>query len=280
MLELKAASFYRVTATLLAIGQMVSTGTARSVKENEDGGSKVIFVKNPVVTKALLKDVDELKDNLNILGLRMVLKSAERLEKAISDQEGFAWETVGKLCDEIDNRLSDELSLTKLFVLNIKEQEYFSPHQPLFGSDVAVKFQTELAFEVDEAAKCLALARPTASVFHLMRSMEIGIRAVARCLGIADPVRPAERNWGAILKALKDGIDAKWPIPATRMAGDGALFEEFYASLEAVRNPWRNATMHVEKKYTDDEAEHIFVAVKGFMKKLASRCDENGDPKA
>jgi hypothetical protein len=38
--------------------------------------------------------------------------------------------------------------------------------------------------------------------------------------------------------------------------------------------------MHIEKKYTDDEAEHIFVAVKGFMKKLASRCDEMGEPKA
>jgi hypothetical protein len=38
--------------------------------------------------------------------------------------------------------------------------------------------------------------------------------------------------------------------------------------------------MHVEKKYTKDEAEHIFVAVKGFMKKLASRCDEDGLPLA
>jgi hypothetical protein len=38
--------------------------------------------------------------------------------------------------------------------------------------------------------------------------------------------------------------------------------------------------MHVENKYTTDEAEHIFGAVRGFMTKLASRCDENGDPKA
>ena len=38
--------------------------------------------------------------------------------------------------------------------------------------------------------------------------------------------------------------------------------------------------MHVESKYTDDEAEHILMAVRGFMKKLASRCDEEGNPKA
>jgi hypothetical protein len=38
--------------------------------------------------------------------------------------------------------------------------------------------------------------------------------------------------------------------------------------------------MHVENKYTTDEAEHIFVAVRGFMKKIASRMDENGQPVA
>ena len=38
--------------------------------------------------------------------------------------------------------------------------------------------------------------------------------------------------------------------------------------------------MHPANKYTDYEAEHIFTAVKGLMMRLASRCDENGDPKA
>ncbi len=50
--------------------------------------------------------------------------------------------------------------------------------------------------------------------------------------------------------------------------------------LDAVRNVWRNSTMHAESKYTLDEAEHIFVSVKGFMRKLAFRMDENGTPLA
>ena len=58
------------------------------------------------------------------------------------------------------------------------------------------------------------------------------------------------------------------------------VFEALYVSLDAVKNPWRNATMHVENKYTDEEAEHIFFAVKGFMKRLTSRMDENGLPLA
>jgi hypothetical protein len=64
------------------------------------------------------------------------------------------------------------------------------------------------------------------------------------------------------------------------MSGDGELFDGLYVSLDAVKNPWRNSTMHIDNKYTDDEAEHVFAAAKGFMKKLASRMDENGEPKA
>ena len=110
--------------------------------------------------------------------------------------------------EEIRNTLKRELSLLKIFVLEAKAQTYFEPKAPHFGEVFGVKFQTAGVFEVDEAAKCIALSRPTAAVFHLMRVMEIGIRAVARCLGIPDPIKPAERNWGHILKAVKDELDA------------------------------------------------------------------------
>ena len=49
-------------------------------------------------------------------------------------------------------------------------------------------------------------------------------------------------------KIRKDGIAARWPTVADRAKGDGALFEELYASLDAVKSVWRDPTMHVEKK--------------------------------
>jgi hypothetical protein len=191
------------------------------------------------------------------------------------------WGTTRESCDEIKKTLARELSLKTVVVLQPQESRLFSPKEPLFGADFAAKFKTGGEFELDEAAKCRALGRPTAAVFHLMRILEIGISALSSCLGIPDPVKPAERNWAIILKRIKeDGIEKKWPTAATRMSGDGLLFESLYASLDAVKNPWRNETMHVSSKYTDDEAKHIFVAVEGFMKRLGSRMDENGNPKA
>ena len=53
-----------------------------------------------------------------------------------------------------------------------------------------------------------------------------------------------------------------------------------HASLDAVKNPLRDSTMHIENKYTDTEAKHIFELVKGFMMKLSARMDEEGKPLA
>src|SRR5262249_11998183 len=123
--------------------------------------------------------------------------------------------------------------------------------------------------------------RHTAAVFHLMRCMEIGIRAVAISLGIPNPTTNRNRNWGNILADIKAAMDARTRAnPPTWQPGDRATFESAYASLDATRFAWRNTTMHVENKYTADEAEHIYVTVRGFMKLLASRMDEQGQPLA
>ena len=225
-------------------------------------------------------EIDNLLPHLNTLGARLAHMSCVRLIKRLHELHlSIKFNQIARSVESISQRLADELTMTRAFVIEHEKQKYYDPAQPLFGNDVASKFLSVI-FELDEGAKCLALGRPTACVFHLMRIMEIGVRAMARCLNVPDPTKPAERNWGHILNEIGRGILVKWPATANRIAGDGALFGELHASLDAVKNPWRNATMHVERKYTDDEAEHIFVAVKGFMMKLAFRCDENGDPKA
>jgi hypothetical protein len=155
----------------------------------------------------------------------------------------------------------------------------YDPKEPLFGAKVVQNFGS-VTYEIDEAAKCLVLDRSTASAFHSIRCLEAGIRALSRCLGIPDPKQASDRNWGALLKELKSVIDKKWPGSSTRMSGDGEFFDNAYVALAAIQNPWRNATMHLDQKYTPEEARHIFEVVKGFMMKIAVRLDEDGLPLA
>lgn len=174
-----------------------------------------------------------------------------------------------------------ESSLKTALFLPPNRAAYYDPQSPLFGTEVNLQFPSAI-FEIEEAGKCLAVGRDTAAVFHLMRVMEIGIHAVARCLGIPDPVSGSGRNWGMLLKQIqtvrttRKTIASKgWTNPA-----DETYFDAAYATLDAVRSAWRNTTMHVEKKYTTDEADHIFVAVRAFMMNLAARMDEQGQPLA
>lgn len=236
----------------------------KSAQANKDGTQEIVRVS--------LKSMLPL---LSQMGMEFSLKEAERL----SNQED-ARDISPDEIEQFLSRIRDEISTHFFFQLNPLHRKYYKPKEPVFGPDFEVQFPSA-SFELDEAIKCLAFDRSTAAVFHCMRIMEIGIKATARCLGIPDPVKPADRNWGMILKSFKTELERRTglPIPNRLTNPDRAFFEEIYASLDAVRNPWRNATMHVENKYTADEAEHIFVAVRGFMKKLSSRLNETGEPK-
>jgi hypothetical protein len=227
--------------------------------------------------EVLIERATTLRPLLEQIGAGVTLAEVERHIKEL--RRGWIYQDFLLLCyQRIIDRLTDELRLIYLYGVEAKNVKYLEPKEPLFGKDFQSAFPSA-AFELDEAGKCLALDRSTASVFHLMRMMEIGLRAMSACLALPPPTKAGDRNWGSMLRAVNASIEAKTKAGTWR-GDDKATFAELYASLEAVRIAWRNATMHVENKYTDDEAEHIFITVKGFMKKLASRCDENGIPLA
>jgi hypothetical protein len=239
-------------------------------------------------------DIRDLQNSVIILatimeenGMLVALESARKVLSIIDNihiQKGLdpgSWLRLETFCKDILGRVGDEFASQHVLIIPPDKIMYYEPVRPPFGQDAQDKFPSSI-FEVDEAGKCYVMGRHTAAVFHLMRTMEIGIRAVARCLEVPDPVKPAERNWAFILREMKKGIEARekslpksWSDPA-----DKQFFDDMHVSLDAVKNVWRNPTMHVERTYTDEEAEHIYGAVRGFMKKLASRCDEWGQPTA
>jgi hypothetical protein len=174
-----------------------------------------------------------------------------------------------------------ELAGTAFYSVTPQEAALIAPTEPHWGNDLRNKFPSVL-FDLDEAAACIAFSRSTAAVFHLMRIMEVGIGAIARCLGIPDPVKPSQKHWGAISKTIQAELTARNSTapPNWARADDRVFFADMFVLMEAVRTAWRNPTMHPDRKHTPEEASDIFGAVKTFMRKISSRLDENGDPKA
>jgi hypothetical protein len=118
--------------------------------------------------------------------------------------------------------MHDELAITYLLILSNQDADLYSAERP-FGQDVATQFPF-LVYELDEAAKCLALDRSTASAFHSIRALEAAIKALARCLGIPDPTRAVDRNWGKVLGTIETEFKRRWPTTSDRMNGGRAVF--------------------------------------------------------
>lgn len=242
----------------------------------------------PVRSFAELKDhvtaLVEISANCDFAVINVAAKeAAEELAPLHPDANGnvvIAGETFVRVRGKM-GRLKDitiaESQTRFALILDAHSRELWEPTKAPFGDDFKNKFQAS-QYDLDEAGKSLALGRGTAAVFHVMRIMETGLRAVHNCLGLTAPFANNDRSWGAILKRIRD--DGITPRGGPKKWAEHDLFQEMYARLDAVKDAWRNPTMHVEIKYTPDEATYVFSTARGFMSKLASRMDENGEPKA
>jgi HEPN domain-containing protein len=173
----------------------------------------------------------------------------------------------------ISGCLPREVETKHVFSVPFENIKLLEPTEPLFSGEVRSKFPSAV-FDIDESCKCLALGRYTACVFHLMRVMEIALHSVYACLAIPAPITGNDKTWGSIIQKIRNEYRGR------KNFSEMALFQEFHSLLDAVKDAWRNGTMHVENKYTEEEAKVILQTVKGYMIKLASRMDEKGYPTA
>ena len=132
------------------------------------------------------------------------------------------------------------------------------------------------ASEINSACSCFAFGESTASVFHLMRIAEIGLRALARERRVRIPRKNLDwAGWQEILTHLGKKVDEF----GKRKAGptkDAALafYQGALGEFAAFKDPYRNVVMHVRKTYDEHEAASAMLHVREFMARLAKRLGE------
>ena len=105
------------------------------------------------------------------------------------------------------------------------------------------------------------VGRFTASVFHVMRVMEIGVQEFADFLGV--PVAK-DKVWQILLDQINAKIKA---MPAKD--GMAKLLASASAHLYTVKIACRNEVMHPKATYTEEEAKRIFELARSYMQDLA-----------
>jgi len=212
------------------------------------------------------------RDEFDRLGLTSSRDQVERMIKCFERKKFLV--TFGEYCEmtqALIERLQDETSSRRFFVLPPHRESYFTRAATLFGEEVTKALSGSAQADIEHAAKCFAFGNNTAAVFHLMRVMEIGLRALGQSL--EDPNLDPKRNptWENILKRCDDELKLPVGKRSSEWSKDNQFYSDATANLRAVKNAWRNPTIHVEREYDEDEALSVINAVKGFMNHLATK---------
>lgn len=214
--------------------------------------------------------MDAIKEPLEGLGLRM---SCEQVTHIALNCDSFTNHQAAEQLENLDRMIRWEMEGHLFFFVTPDEAGLYKQDQPLFGPEVRDHFGSA-SFDIAESGKCLAMSRGTACVFHLMRVLEIGLTALGKVFGVS----LAHTNWQPAISDIEKQVRNMHADPTWKAIPDYREQQEYYAQVAShiglLKDAWRNYTMHVRGKYTEEEAKTILESVKVFMQKLAERLQE------
>jgi hypothetical protein len=242
--------------------------------------------KNPAATlgEAYVAEISQLLDTVAKHGRLVELTGSVTLALHIKHELEPRTKagTAAGLMREMYRRVHHELCEREFLYVPSRLASHYNEPLEAWGL-VPVRFR-KCAPDIVEAEYCFALSRPTATVFHLMRVAEIGLRVLAwdrRVIlrGKAGRVLRTPLDlvtWDKILVGLEKAETAiedfrKTPAREAQLAFyHGAMIE-----VRAFKNLYRNRVMHTRESYKMHQAESAMNHVRDFMTTLATRLAED-----
>jgi hypothetical protein len=119
--------------------------------------------------------------------------------------------------------------------------------------------------EVDQAVVCFALEFYTATVFHMMRVAEIGLRSLASKISVTLKHDIELEDWNTILKAVDKQLEDLHNSPKTASRQAELKVYSDVASHLRYMKAWRNDMAHVRCVYNEGEAKSALTRVRELM---------------
>jgi hypothetical protein len=202
-----------------------------------------------------------------LLDLDHAARKIERMRERFGDGAIDATALEESIKD-LEDIIGDELKRRTFMFIPPERTRYFASKPPAFGELVLSKYP-EMTADIVDACWCLGFERPTAAVFHLMCITELGIRRLAKRLGVPKD-KVLHKTWKQIFDEINPEIQ-KLPYVSPKQRARRDRYSEALAHLRNVKDAWRNQTMHSRRRYNQEEAEAIFQNVKTFTQFLAGK---------
>jgi hypothetical protein len=154
--------------------------------------------------------------------------------------------------------------------------DYFEKDgHPLFGERVAAAFPSA-DYDIKEAGNCFAVGADTATVFHLMRAVERGLRVLARDRNVVFPLPIEFQEWAVIIEKIESNLDDIDRLPKGEKKSDAqSFYRGALVEARAFKDVWRNHVMHARDSYDEGVAQSVMGHVRRFMQRLAEKLSED-----
>ncbi|MGB9188718.1 MAG: hypothetical protein WCB34_12170 [Methylovirgula sp.] len=199
----------------------------------------------------------------------VVQAQAKRLLKVMDTLPGQV--LIGQ-CQALYNNVFTEFGEHQYLQIDATNKQYFKKDAKVFGDNVDKAFP-DCADDIRAAARCLALGEGTASVFHSMRVLEYGLKALADEVGIKNFVL---ENWKNIIDQIESKIRDLEKQPKSSQKTEALRhFSAAAVQFRYFKDAWRNHTAHARSWYDEHVAKSIFEHVREFMQELAKRIEQS-----
>ena len=129
--------------------------------------------------------------------------------------------------------------------------------------------------ELRQAGNCIVGDLPTASVFHAMRALEIGLRALALQLEVSFPHPIELEQWHNIIEAIESKITNIVRQPKGKLKNDDLRFYSGAAiQFRYFKDAWRNHVSHARETYSDNEALEVLRHTVEFFEAISVKIKE------
>lgn len=249
-----------------------SAGTEDTYEALNDEFQKQINEKLRAYIKALEGLIAQSKN----MSLPLPLK--RRMKRLMEYAEGDeSWgEQVIVLKDRGSELLADianELEAQSFYAIPEDRRNFYSEPIAWFGASVIDRYPKSER-DMRDACQCYAFAQWTASVFHGMRILELGLRDLAKKMHLTGlPRRLDESQWGDILVTMRNEIKARRnPQGQALTSGERKKldwYDEMAANFSHFNAAWRSHVSHSRADYDAQDALLVLNHVKGFLQALA-----------
>lgn len=215
------------------------------------------------------------------LGLKRVCERIGDFELDLVDSPTYPpLDAILRDLQGIQREITKDLGERVFMFLRPEDVRYYDPERQrqLFGPEVFANFPGT-HHDVAEAGNCYATGRYTACVFHCMRVLEKGLRALVHeinnkhAAGIVFSGPVEETNWDPLIGEIQ--ITLETPKRLKRMNPLPTKEEKNFYSKAAInfeyfQYAWRDDVSHGRSSYDQPSARSIMDHVQAFMKEIAA----------